>query len=295
MKELHKNTLLKAIKSLPVHRAPASTWFDIDSELRHSESEGSLSKAIQELAIITAPEFIWDQISDQLDQEETQENSNHENNYPTLQDSISNLPIHQAPDFNWNALNQDSEKALQNAIQGLPAHEAPSFIWDHVEAGLDHSFELISPPDALWEKIDEELEKDRYFDRVRKIPIWKSIAAAAAVALFFWTSTTILDHTSDSSAFLYSEELVEDELNFGGMDEDEEAFEMINELCKEAALVCEQTDFKELKFELDELNDARNEIKEIITTYNEEPELLAQLTDIEMQRSEVLKKMIAII
>lgn len=292
MKELNKHTLIKAIKSLPVHSAPATTWSAIESKLPFLESEESLSEAIQDLPTIKAPDFIWGQIADQLDQEE---NLFQEINPEVLKQAIDNLPIHQAPDFNWTAIDEDPEKALKDAIKGLPTHEAPSFIWDHVEAGLDHSFELISPPDALWDKIDEELEKDRYFDRVRKIPIWKSVAAAAAIALFFWTATGTLNPTTESSAFLYSEELVDDELNFGEMDEDEEAFEMINELCKEAALVCEQTDFKELKFELDELNDARNEIKEIITSFNEEPELLAQLTDIEMQRSEVLKKMIAIL
>ena len=75
--------------------------------------------------------------------------------------------------------------------------------------------------------------------------------------------------------------------------EDEDAFDMVMNFCKTQNIVCELPEFKMLKSELEELNTAREVLKTALEFYGTDPELIAQLTSIEHERSGVLKKMIA--
>jgi hypothetical protein len=76
-------------------------------------------------------------------------------------------------------------------------------------------------------------------------------------------------------------------------DEDEDAFDMVLAFCKTENIVCELPEFVTLKSELEELNNAREELKQALDHYGADAELVAQLTRIEHDRSDVLKKLIA--
>ena len=62
MKELNRNTLLEAIRNLPIHTVPESVWKKI---VPHLPETTSLKKHLPKYA---APEAAWDQIESTLDQ-----------------------------------------------------------------------------------------------------------------------------------------------------------------------------------------------------------------------------------
>ena len=75
-------------------------------------------------------------------------------------------------------------------------------------------------------------------------------------------------------------------------EEGDDAFEMIAEMCLDRPPVCEEPEFKALQNELDFLTQSLDEIKDNMTPYDDNTQLIAELTEIELERNEVAKQMI---
>jgi hypothetical protein len=68
------------------------------------------------------------------------------------------------------------------------------------------------------------------------------------------------------------------------------AFALLDAYCKEQLSICEQPNIKALKSELDELTEAKTALQSAIGQYADDPELVAQLVQIERERSVLLQK-----
>ncbi|MDZ7934026.1 MAG: hypothetical protein U5M51_03435 [Emticicia sp.] len=176
-----------------------------------------------------------------------------------------NLPEYEPSEEVWNKINSKlHESALQNALEKLPIYE---------------------PDDTVWNKIDNKLSpKTIKFSAWR----WASVAASIAIVLGFsyWLST-------DKQQIRYSEERIDKDLLLNPIDDSQQQYEMIVAYCKQQTYVCENPEFVSLKTELEELNSASKQLQEAVGQYNTEPQLMAQLSSIEQQKSEIIRKMAA--
>lgn len=194
---------------------------------------------------------------------------------------------------------------LQEAIQKLPQHEPPAMVWLAIDAELEaiekennlqnalNDLPVYSPSNSIWDGIEKELESDR--KKAGRVVWFKRIsAAAAAIALLVAGNIILKPNTAlETITFSYTQEVVKEELIVKDWDDDNDAFQMVMAFCETENIVCKLPEFQMLKSELEELNSAREELKTALDHYGTDPELVAQLTRIEHDRSDILKKMIA--
>lgn len=200
-----------------------------------------------------------------------------ETNKHLLIEALNNLPQYEPKDSLWDEialeLSKDQQEAnLQESLAKLPAYDPPIKVWDSIHAELNKS------------------EKP-----VARIIGWQRWVAAAAVILAISTGTWLFKNTIANEEIVsinYSEEKVAASFLNIDWEEDEDAFSMVAEFCKTDHIICKQPDFKILTEELEELNAAKQELKQAMDNYGTDPALIAQLTLIEHERSDLLKKII---
>lgn len=74
---------------------------------------------------------------------------------------------------------------------------------------------------------------------------------------------------------------------------DDPNFDIVETLCREALPVCEEPQFKQLKTALDDLTHAHSELKNALGDFADDPEMIAQLIEIEHARHQILQQLIA--
>ncbi len=191
-----------------------------------------------------------------------------EYNRETLLASIRELPLHNPPAGLWDAISQkmDAEAVYQQALAGLPVYKAPENVWPAIENELDK----LKP------------SKVRYFHPLR---------IAAAVVLLVTAGWLVWERANDPGyTLVYGVQTVYPAR--AGEDMDDQA--LIQALLREAerSAVHSFPEFQALRGELDELDAARTEIEQMMERYGKEDQTLAiQLSDIEKQRTTVVKKM----
>ena len=200
-------------------------------------------------------------------------------NLSTLKKAIDQLPLYEPDEQLWLEIEDgldeiELDQKLQKTIPNLVQHNPPEMVWENIEAVLEQ--EIIAKKEAV---------------KIRPLRKWLALAASVVLllGLGWWMQN------NNKVTITYSEEQIENTLpmlSFDG-DDDEAAFAMIDEICKAGMLICHDVDFLNLKTELDELTTARNELKEAMGEFNTDKFLIAQLTEIELERSDVLKKIIA--
>jgi len=202
-----------------------------------------------------------------------------ETNKHILIEAINNLPQHEPKPKLWDIIDMEltkekQEVGLKNSIRQLPNYDPPAQLWDEIEAGLD-----------------QDTKQEASVFSLRR---WASVAAVfVAVSIGAWLLYST--NTTSGGAIVsvsYSEENIASSFFNTDWDNDEDAFAMVAEFCKTEQMICKQPDFKILTAELDELNAARIELKDAMDNYGKDPELIAQLTSIEHERSDLLKQII---
>lgn len=194
---------------------------------------------------------------------------------------------------------------LNDALKKLPGHEPPSFLWEKIEfdlEGADESQRMqeslmvlpeYDPPDTVWEGIENNLHPKA---KIVKMPIWRRYASIAAIGVIifatFWMFQT---ETIPEGVLSYSQEEIEDRLLAHDWDEDEDAFQDFMNICETKKFVCETPEFVNLKTEFLELNDAKLALKEAIGAFGTNPDLIIQMKEIELERTDLFKTMIAMV
>lgn len=270
------------------------------------------NKKLKHLKLHEPNDWLWKNIESQLNADDAERIK--------LHTALAKLPQHEPPIYVWKNIENDLQVAdnevvkLKNALLKLKQHEPSSYIWENVNTTLNEADEedaklqnalqklkKYEPPTATWLKILQELPTPQRRGVVQMFPKMRLQIAASVfgamlmVGAYFYVTKTPADGISE---VVYSQETVDEELlkaNTAINTEDENAFAMIDEICTQRAFVCEQPEVKNLKSTLDELNAAHSELKEAIGSYGTDNDLQQKLQAIDMERTEVLKKIMTYI
>lgn len=220
-------------------------------------------------------------------------------NKHTLIEALASLPEYEPPDSVWSVV--EGELVLQSGVAEMSEHEPPNLVWDNIQNELVLQKTIAelpeyTPPVSVWDNISETLESTKSQPTGRVVPMRKWMRYAAAVAVigiltiigFNQLGTT----TTTDGQLTYSVETLDENLFKKDWNEDEDAFEYLMNICKERAVACENPEFKILKKELEELNDAKMMLEEAIGSYGTDANLIAEMRQIEFARTDIVKKMI---
>lgn len=201
-----------------------------------------------------------------------------------LKAGLQQLPEYAPPPAIWNELEEslEADAALAAGIKRLPRYEPPSEIWTQIEAQL---------ATATTSRLTATPSRRGLFSRR-----WYAVAAAVALLLAaWWWQRQSGGSLATKGAVAVTQEVADEQLLQMNAEPEDEAFQLIQNLCRSQVPVCEQPEFKTLKTELDELTEAKGELRQALGSFGDDPELHAQLARIERERSEVLRQMMAMI
>lgn len=187
---------------------------------------------------------------------------------------------------------QTSNSILKKALNQLPNHEPSDAIWSTLEKELDGQSKLqtlptYEPSDGLWAAIETDLPTKR-----SSIFWLKRISLAASVLLIlgvFYTKFTATTTVQIS----YHQEEIKEHLLLNDWEEDGDVVAEIEAICSAQKYLCSAADFQSLQEELTELEMAKSELKTALDNYGKDIALIAQLSEIELERTSVLKKIMA--
>lgn len=199
-------------------------------------------------------------------------------------------------------MNEINHQTLQTAILHLPFYEPNANVWTNIELELNNDEALeqameqlpsYSPPAEVWERISEELEKPATIFRLR--PIWISYAAAVAAVLIIGAYWWSLQYPTpiEKVNMVYQEVEKPKTKLVADWDEDEAAIMLVVNAYEKRTSIF-QTD-KSLLSELEELNQAKAEVKTMLKKYGTDPDLIKSIAEIERQRSTIIKQMVTAI
>lgn len=202
---------------------------------------------------------------------------NVEKNKHTLKDALEQMKVYDAPGRLWSNLESaldnpapTTEHVLNEAVDQLPQHSPPPSVWNKLTKALD----------------GKKTAKISLFYKRRKLI---SIAAAAAILLgvAFWT----LRESPPTINKVYAQVTMQQFQLDIDWDADEDSFERIGEQLTQV----NDPQLNNLKVELQELNAARNDVKKMLLSYGQDPQLVTQLGDIERERSDIYRQIIELI
>lgn len=195
-----------------------------------------------------------------------------EQNYDKLKDALRQMSQYRAPEFVWDRIEDQLEQEghLHQAIAALTSYTAPDRVWTHIETVLDRE------------------------TKIRRLPTWGWSAAAgvaivvtAALGIYQW------NQTRGTVSYAYT---VEKTVPHNSPRDWDSAEADVQEVQNRYAHFCKYQSQNDadcgLDNELKELNEAKAELVEIIAQYGEDPSLIRQLGELEVDRSRVVKAMV---
>jgi hypothetical protein len=226
-------------------------------------------------------------------------------NRNTLTQALAQLPDYQPDASVWSAID------LQLTVGEMNVYNPPISIWDSLEKQLEldknavytegSSLEIgdnvsetfkVSETSALTETSSLKVVKKKGV--LRYLSFQKLAIAAAMTGLIFTVFNLLKPNYTEGSSLKYSTEVVDNQLLKNTSDDAEADYQMVENFCQQQIAACETPAFKTLKSELDELNSARETIKNAIGNYNSDADLMIQLKDIEQQRATILRQIVGV-
>jgi len=210
-----------------------------------------------------------------------------EHNKTTLDRALRQLPEHQPPAALWEAIEEELEMVgsptqLEDAIRDLPRYTPPSELWQQIAAGLDSDTSAGAPR--------------RQAAGHRHIIFWRIAAAIALLvtAGAIWWGT--MQQPAPVVTIEQTQEVLSEELAANAdWNADEAVFHQILDQVRTHPLLREAPATKTLQEELQELDLAKEEIEYMMQRYGQDPDLIRQIGEIERERSDILKQLIAMI
>ena len=196
---------------------------------------------------------------------------NQEFNHTILKKAITRLPIYEPPAKIWQGI--DNELTLQNELKQLPNHQPPALVWKNIESNLSKS------ASRTWSS-----------GSTKRILWIKRLSIAAAILLIFGVGWWQLN-PSNATQLSYAQEKINPQLLIADWDEDTEVLTQIEAICQIKNYVCTAPEFQQLEQELQELDEAKLDLKQAIDNFGKDTQLIAQLSEVELERTAILKKM----
>jgi hypothetical protein len=174
------------------------------------------------------------------------------------------LPQYSPPESVWKNIEQTlNETPLQEALNKLPTYEPPVQAWVEIAAQLPNS-------PRTW---------------------WQYAAAAAVVLAVGIGGYVAMQPNADKATISYSQEKINPKTMVAPDETIDQQYAQLQALCEDRVTVCEKPEFKHLKQELDNLTAASNQLKDALGSYNTDAALSAQLSEIEQERADILRKL----
>ncbi len=205
-------------------------------------------------------------------------------------------------------MKEKNKKSLDDALRNLPEYNPEFGLWDKIDAGLNQAkadevlqsaiahLPTYEPDESVWNTIEKALPKSA---RIRRLN-WLRAAAACIVlvvgiGLANYLQGEIVEPLADAQISYSEEKIVLVQNDFANIDDDSEAFSFVLRACQKQIPTCKTPEFVQLKVELKDLDFAKQRLLKNITPYDTDPTHKIQLAKIERERSDVLKKLVAMI
>lgn len=198
---------------------------------------------------------------------------------------------------------EEQKASLKQAIAALPSHEVPSFVWDEIALQLDDDLKdrlmvetipqlaTYGAPKFVWDQIEKKLDQPRS-SKLIALNNWRTLASIAASLLILITLAYQLWPNSEPPAsYTAYTEPVDQYLLEADWDADEATFAQVVKMHDDYSKTFKDRESIGLKAELQELNEARKELKTALDLYGNDHELIRQLAALERDRTQVIKKM----
>jgi hypothetical protein len=203
-------------------------------------------------------------------------------------------------------MEQEQNRAvLKKAILALPSYHPPEGLWHDIEHILDEETSLTlntvikelpqyQPPVSVWNHISDYLDEPEV-KKPRRLSVLSSsvLSKAAAVALILVSGYLALTlfTANGNERVRYAEGVIQSPVIDIDYQEDEPMIQMVSQAFEESPVARQQKEFSQLKSTLEELNEAKIVILEMIANYGEDPQMIKELADIERSRTDVVMKM----
>lgn len=192
---------------------------------------------------------------------------------------------------------EKNHRTLQRAIHKLPEYDTSDANWARILVVLEWegrnsipvNFQQIQPPDEIWEKIDHNLNsKEQPVKKLARIPLWIAVAAAIFALLFL----VLNPFRKENSKLIYDEEWIPSiSAESQWSQNDSMLYHQISQVCRLKPQVCKSDEFSRLKHELEFLDDSKQTILDQLNKYDTDRDLENILSQIEIERLELLNKM----
>lgn len=243
-----------------------------------------------------------------------------------LKNALKRLPEYEPPRFIWEEIEAglETDDLMREGISSLPEYTPPAEIWENIAENLAKqpvkpgillhfssyrlwiiaaSFSLLIL--AAWWLLNpspnvpavEEIAIPQ-----PELPKHKAASPLAEIPLFEEPNRTKTSKSSKRSIrpnpaadITITQQKIDNQIMLVGREQEDPAFELVKNLCNDPMPVCESPAFKLLKKELDELTIAQTELRAALGNYADDPDLVAQMVQIERDRSVLLQHLIQLI
>ena len=206
-----------------------------------------------------------------------------------MNDLLNQLPKHDPHPDLWARIEADlvSDEQLARAINDLPTFEPKAHLW--------YGILEFSPVFLAQNRTEAAMADRRHTDTVIR-PLWVGLAAAAVVVLVgVWL---FLRPGNDESVRVeYAVETGQSMPSPDGVPStaDQRAEAFIRQQCAEQTLACQRPEVHELRNQLNDLTAEQERIEQERQTFGDDPRLVRAQVQIENQRADVTKELIALL
>ena len=246
-----------------------------------------------------------------------------EKNSENLSRAIARLTEYQPPDLLWQNLEEqlDTEQNLDSLLREMPTYAPSAALWEQLALRIEKDPEL-SPKPRIHTRFKWSIVA-LLLALAISIGFWSLKPTSDVPTEKQAPTTPVLPKPNDAIAqmvpdnkqpapptkkikkLIYAlspppritlrKEVVDDRLIMAGRQTDDPNYEIIEKLCLEALPVCEEPKFKQLKAEFDKLSTAHDDLKNALGNFADDPNLVAQLIEIEHARIQILQQLVTMI
>ncbi|MFT6001170.1 MAG: hypothetical protein ACI81P_003639 [Neolewinella sp.] len=194
-------------------------------------------------------------------------------------------------------MKEKNANKLRDALNRLPAYDAPSSAWDAINTGLTPTLAdqlpTYQPAAGVWNAISREMEvaevvAQQAGAKQRSLP-WRKLAGIAAAIVLLLTAGIGLNSVDrpQKVTVAYHQEAAPP-ITIPDWDDHEASF--TNALAEIEAR--NEPKLNALGQELEELTEAKEDIKAILVAYGEDASVIRHLAEIERDRSDIYRRII---
>ena len=189
-----------------------------------------------------------------------------EQNRTTLKDALSRMPVYAPPAKCWQEIGRELDKVAAEAPLHSALHELPAY----------------TPPSMVWARITDTLEADTSQQQLTEV-----------LALGLWWAWPQPDEAPLQATYTYDQQTTR--AQFASIEDWGQADALmqkaVNEF-REDPVAKQLPTYELLLSEWADLKDAQEEVAKMMERYGKDAQLIRQMSEIEKERSGLIREMI---